>query len=328
MVEIGILGAARIAFRAVIAPALRRGDVAVTAVASSRSGAAAEFSSKYGLRSSYDSYEELLADPRIDIVYNALPPAAHAKLSIAALRAGKHVLCEKPFAFDASEALAMVAEAERHDRVLFEAFHDRYHPLRKHVLERVRSLGEILSARAVFQADIPFDPSSIRHDPALGGGAMMDLGCYPVHWLRTLFGSEPKVVAAEAETNPMGADMRMRASLEFRDGIAAEMIADMSGGPMHAHLHIETRGGTIDILNPVLPHLGHSVSECVGGIERTYTIAGGATFDYQLDAMLNAVLQKGEALTGGQDAVANMATIDGIYLAAGFGRNHRDSTQP
>jgi predicted dehydrogenase len=322
MLKVGILGAAGIAPRSIIAPARRRHDVAVAAVASARPGAAEAYAAIHGIPRVFSSYAALIADQAIDIVYNALPPVAHAAWSIAALEAGKHVLCEKPVAMTAAEARRMIDVARRHDRILMEGFHDRYHPLTLRLLNLRDSgrLGTLRFVRAEFQVDLPFDPRSIRHDPAQGGGAMMDLGCYPLHWLRTLFASEPRIVSAEGAAGPLGVDERMAATLAF-GAASAELAADMTQGPMRAHLHVECEQGTLDILNPVLPHLGHSVTENLGGVQRQYTVAGQTSFDHQLQALVDAVTLGTPPLTGGTDAVANMVAIEAICRAAGFDRH-------
>ena len=241
---IGILGAAGIAPAAVLRPALRRDDVVVAAVASRRD--ARGYADRFGIERAYDSYEKLLADPGVDLVYNALPPSLHAVWSIAALAAGKHVLCEKPFTMNAAEAERVVEAAERSGRRAIEAFHDHYHPLsgwvRRFLAEH--GLGTVRRIEAVFTGATPFDPASIRHDPALGGGALMDLGCYPIHWLRAALGAEPEVRRAKARLNPLGADLEIEADLEFPGGVAARVFASMAEGvALASTLHVEGERG-------------------------------------------------------------------------------------
>lgn len=321
--RIGILGAAGIAPAAIIRPVRRRsGDVVIAAVASRRLEAAEEYAATHGIERFYGSYAELVADPDIDLVYNALPPSEHAEWSIAALEAGKDVLCEKPIGMNAEQAAAMVEASTRTGRRLIEAFHDRYHPLSARVGEYLTSgaIGEIQHLEARFTAEIPFDPASIRHEPSVGGGALMDLGCYPVHWVRTFTGEEPRVVSASAEKNALGADQSIEAQLEFPSGITATIITGMDG-PMESTLTITGSKGTATIDALVFPSSGHSVTEVVDGVDRQYTVAGLTTYDHQLDAVLNA-LATGEAVpTEGADIVANMALIDAIYEAAGFDRS-------
>lgn len=322
MHRIGILGAAGIAPQAVIEPARRRDDVVVHAVASRRPGVAAEYARKHRLAIGYDGYAALLADPDIDIVYNALPPSEHARWSIAALEAGKHVLCEKPFAMNAGEAEAMVGAARAAGRHLLEAFHDRHHPAFRHLmaLDQAGALGRIKTVKAEFAASIPFDPKSIRHDPAAGGGALMDLGCYPVHWVRVLLGEEPDlVVAASGTRNPLGVDESITATLRFPSGILADVSCGMAKGtPFRALLTVQCERGSVEIENPVLPHRGHSIRERLGGGFRHHTVAGGTSYDFQLQALLDVLSGRAEPLTGGADAIGNMAVIDAIYEKAGF----------
>lgn len=324
MYRIGILGASGIAPLAIIEPARRRDDAVVQAVASQRPGAAAEYARKHRIANAHDGYEALLADPAIDIVYNALPPSEHAKWSIAAVQAGKHVLCEKPFAMNAAEAAQMTEAALASGKLLMEAFHDRYHPVFLHLmgLKQSGALGKIKTVKAEFAVAIPFDPKSIRHDPAAGGGALMDLGCYPVHWVRSFLEEEPDlVVAASGTRNPLGVDESITATLRFPSGILADVSCGMATGtPFKALLTVQCEHGSVEIDNPVLPHRGHSIRERLQGGFLHHTTGGGTTYDYQLQAVIDAVTGHRAPLTGGADAVGNMAVIDAIYAKAGFAR--------
>lgn len=323
MLKIGILGAAGIAPHAMIEPVRRRNDVVVQAVASRRPGAAAEYAKRHRIANAYEGYPGLLADAEIDIVYNALPPSEHAKWSIAALEAGKHVLCEKPFAMNAREAAQMVSAAQRSGRILMEGFHYRHHPAFLHLmaLKQVGRLGRIKTVKAEFSVAIPFDPKSIRHDPATGGGALMDQGCYPVHWVRSLLGEPDLVVAASGTRNPLGVDESIVATLRFPSGILADVSCGMAKGtPFNALLAVQCEHGLVEIENPLLPHRGHSIRERLNGSFLHYTVAGGTTYDYQLQVLLDVIEGRAQPLTGGADAVANMAVIDAIYVKAGFAR--------
>ncbi|MFE4468653.1 Gfo/Idh/MocA family protein [Leifsonia sp. NPDC056824] len=315
--RIGVLGAAGIAPRALLSPARRRDDVEVAAVASRHD--ASEFASRHGIPTAYGRYDDLLADETIDLVYVALPPSEHARWTIAALEAGRDVLCEKPMTMDASEAREVLAAAERTGRRAFEAFHDHYHPLQAWVREFVRSgaLGSPVSATATFNGANPFDPRSIRHAPQLGGGALMDLGCYPVHWLRDLFG-EPEVVAARATLNPLGADLTIDASLSFADGVSGRVLASMYPHvALESSLELRGTDGRLRVDNLVFPVQGHTIAVERDGVTRLSTVAGLDTYDHQLAAVVEA-LRTGERLpTEGADYVGNMAVIDAVYAAAG-----------
>jgi predicted dehydrogenase len=323
VLSIGILGAAGIAPKAIIAPARRRADVTVAAIASRDGDKAARYAAEHQIPRSYAGYLALLEDPSVDLVYNALPPSAHAEFSIAAMEAGKDVLCEKPVAMNATEAAEMVATAQRTGRRLIEAFHDSYHPLMRTLLEIVASgrLGRMRAMDAAFSTANPFFPGSIRHVPELGGGALMDLGCYPVHWLRSLAGEEPSVVAAVAQLGPLGADESLTAELRFPAGTRGRLECRMTPGlALTQDLRVEADRGTLEVSGMVFPHLGHSLREVTGGVARTFTVAGQETYDHQLAAVITA-LGDGQPLpTEGEDPVANMAAIDAIYARAGVNR--------
>ncbi len=215
----------------------------------------------------------------------------------------------------------MVATAERTGRRLIEAFHDRYHPLSAKIDEIVASgrLGKILSVHGEFLVSNPFDPASLRHDPELGGGALMDLGCYPLHWLRTLFG-EPTVLAAIGSPNPLGVDMSIVAELEFAGGIRGTVAARMDHDGMTNSLTVTGEHGSLHVDDPVFPSRGHSIREVVDGVERNSTVAGWETYDHQLAAVVEAIESGKPALTEGADIVGNMIAIDSIYAASAFPR--------
>jgi predicted dehydrogenase len=321
MLRIGIFGAARIGPPAVIEPAQRRNDVEITAVASRRAGVAASYAKVHGIERAFDSYEALIADPEIDLVYNALPPVDHARLSILALEGGKHVLCEKPFAMNAREAEVMADTARRTGKRLFEAFHYRLHPVFQHLmdLKEMGALGAIHALEANFSTEIPFSEREIRHLPDQGGGALMDLGCYCVNGLRSFMQAEPTVTSASGTRTRLGVDESITASLNF-SGVPAKLITNMAEDtPFVARFSVECENGRVEIDNFVLPHHGHSVREWLGGRYREHTLAGGTTYDFQLDSVID-VLETGEPhVNDGVNSIANMAVIDAIYEKAGFG---------
>ncbi|KSV71998.1 hypothetical protein N182_30015 [Sinorhizobium sp. GL2] len=324
MMRFGILGAARVAPMALLEPASRRSDVEIVAIAAKRPGAAKEFASAWNIATAYDSYDDLVNDLAVDVVYNALPPHLHAEFSIKALEAGKHVLCEKPFAMNLREAQRMQEAAILNGRRIVEAFHDRYHPVFAYLRKVTQEgrCGKIQSLSATFNHSIPEDPREFRRVAAMGGGALMDLGCYPVHWCRSLLGEEPEITRAEALLSSDGYDEEIRATLRFRSGVEATIEALMTPGwTYYARFTIVGDRGTIVAENSLLPHRGHSIIENIDGVFRQHTIAGNTTFDHQLDAFLNA-LASGEILpTEGPDPIGNMGTIDAIYAQAGVKKN-------
>lgn len=324
MLRIGLLGAARVTSMAMIEPAARRSDVDIVAIAAARPGHAEAFARANDIPRFHEHYEDLIADPEIDLIYNALPPHNHASFSIQALQAGKHVLCEKPFALTAAQARAMVAASKSHGRRLIEAFHDRYHPVFGYLVDLVGSqrLGAIQALRAVFNHTIPRDHQEFRHRREFGGGALMDLGCYPIHWCRSLLDEEPMIEAAQCAMTKDGVDEDTMAWLKFPCGVTAEIEARMTPSwNMHARFEVSAERGKVIMINSLLPHRGHSIHETVDGNFREFTIAGNTTFDHQLAAVVSAIDNGTPLPTDSERQIGNMTAIDGIYRAAGVDRS-------
>lgn len=320
LVRVGLLGASQIAPLALIAPAARRDDVEVVSVAARDPERAASFAAEHGIARVAATYDELILDPEIDLIYNGLPPVSHAPLSVSAMKAGRHVLCEKPFAMNAGEARGMVEIAQRTGRLCVEGFHYFYHPLFSRVIEIVRSgeLGPLIAMSGAFDVEIPDVAGNIRHDLALGGGALMDLGCYPLHMLRHIAGSEPQIISAAAKIGRPGIDLSMEAELQF-SGIPARISCDMRAGvAIRAEFEVIGQKGRLHVNNPIHPYLGHQLTLLVNGEETTEQVDGQSTFDHQLDAVIGAISGGAGVPTGGADAVANMDAIDAIYTAAGL----------
>lgn len=325
MLRFGILGAARIAPLALIQPATLLHGVSVAAVAASSLEKAQAFADDHNIDTVAESYAALVESPHLDAVYNALPPNLHEQWSVAALESGKHVLCEKPFAMNALQAERMVTAADASKRLLVEAFHYRYHPYFQRVLELLVGgvIGDVLHITAQFDVRIPYSPSEFRHAPSLGGGALMDLGCYPVHWVRAIMGSEPRVVQAQCERSDAGVDVVTRASLAFTAGATAEVLTSMSEDATqrhYAHVVIQGEKGRLTLENPIAPHNGNKIITEVDGATRSETVAGESTYYYQLQHFVAVVEGSEVPLTGGDDAINNMQLIDSIYAAARFER--------
>ncbi len=319
MLNIGILGAANVAKYALIEPAHKRDDVKLFAVASRDMDKASAYAGEQGIADAMDDYDALIARDDIDLIYNALPPSRHADLSIAALKSGKHVLCEKPFAMNGDEAEAMVAAAREAGRHLIEAFHYRHHPAFERVLEILASgkMGAVQHIEGVFNVAISPDPGELRYDPELGGGALMDLGCYPLHATRTVAGQEPNIIAAEKERGPTGVDVHTKADMAFRSGITATISCDMRPGTdWKTYIEIFCQNGSVYLHNMVAPQKGHHVRTIIGGDTTDETKEEDkTTYDYQLQHVVDVLSGKAEALTGGADAIGNMRAIDAIYAA-------------
>ena len=221
-VKWGVLGVANIGVKKVI-PAMQRGhDTEVIGIASRDPERARRAAEQLGIRKAYGAYEDLLADPEVEAIYNPLPNHLHVPWSIKAAEAGKHVLCEKPISLTVEEAASLLKTRDRTGMKIEEAFMVRTHPQWVKTLELVRSgrIGKLRSVMGYFSY-FNRDPKNIRNIPEYGGGALMDIGCYLVYTARLLFGEEPARVSALIETDPQtGTDVMTSGILDFPSGQA------------------------------------------------------------------------------------------------------------
>jgi predicted dehydrogenase len=319
-VRIGILGAARIAPAGVLKPARTNPEAAVVAVAARDPERARRFAAKHAVPNVHATYDELLHDAQIDAIYNPLPNGLHARWTIAALEAGKHVLCEKPFTSNAAEAESVAAAAEQTDRVVMEAFHYRYHPLAQRMLDIVESgeLGVVQHIDTALCFPLPMF-SDIRYQYDLAGGATMDVGAYTVHMARLLGREEPKVADAKPKLKSRDIDRAMTADLQFPSGHTARVTHSMwSSNVLRAHARVTGDRGEMRVLNPTSPQLWHRLHVRTETGARTERFSRRPTYEYQLDAFCGAVLRGEPTLTPPSDSIANMRVIDEIYDAAGM----------
>jgi predicted dehydrogenase len=323
MIRIGILGAARIAPRGIVTPANETLGAEVVAIAARNLDRAQGFAAQHSIPLAFGSYAELIARDDIDLVYCALPPSAHLEWCTAALASGKHVLIEKPFANNAQDAAQIVAAARAAGRHAFEGFHYRHHPLFERALGLLSGgvIGRIKHIEAAFNAELPDTPGELRYIESLGGGALMDLGCYCMHWIRTVAGEEPTVVSASARCGIPGVDLDVEASLAFTSGPTASLQCSMrpTDGALYRRLRVIGESGVLEIENPVSPHAGATLSIEAPNAPMPQIVSGGeTTFHFQLRHILEVIEGRAAPLTGGDDAVGNMRAIDAIYRAAGL----------
>ncbi len=241
--RVGILGTARIA-ASFVAGAKLSSRVEVTAVASRGPTRAESFARTHSIERAL-SYEQLLASRDVDAVYIPLPNSLHAPWSIAAARAGKHVLCEKPLALSEAEAIEMFAAADAAGVVLLEGFPYLFQPEMLEI-ERLIAAGAIGEVRSVFAA-FGFtltNPNDIRREAALGGGALLDVGCYPVSFVRQIVGTRPTRVTAVARSEGE-VDQTLAATLEFANGVIAQVSCSFATG-LHRSAVIAGSAGVIE----------------------------------------------------------------------------------
>jgi predicted dehydrogenase len=318
-IRIGVLGAAKIVLMALAYPARNVPEVQVTAIAARDPKRAERFARWFRIPHVHQSYDELLNDPQIDAIYNPLPNGLHAEWTIKALHAGKHVLCEKPFASNAKEAMEMAKVAKETGQVLSEAFAYRNHPLTARMKQITENdLGRIRHIEARFRFILP-DFSNVRYQYDLAGGALMDAGCYPVSMVRYLMGSEPKVTKAKARLFKPEVDSGMEANLEFPDGSTGRILCDMlSPRLFDSFLHVKGDAGEMKVLSPFQPHWFHLMTVRTSKGARWEHVKGGNSYVLQLRNFAKAIRGEISLNTNPDDAVNNMRVIDAIYEMAGL----------
>jgi predicted dehydrogenase len=317
----GILGPGRIAPR--IVRALRdnpRGELA--AVAGRDPDRAAAFAAAHGGVAVRPSFEALLADPAIDVVYIALPNSLHAEWTVAALDAGKHVLCEKPLALTVEEVDAIIAASERSGRIAVEAFMYLHHPQTLKVLELVRSgaLGtvQVVSAAFSFFLTHPNDP---RIDPELGGGSLWDVGCYPVSISRRIAGEEPSAVAAYARFDERGVDRTLVGQLRFPGGLLAHFESGFSA-PDRERVEVVGSEGTLVVHTPFLPEPDGpppAISLLRDGREERIDVPSIDDYRAEVDDLQAAILDGSPPrvdLTFSRGGIATLVALDRAARAA------------
>lgn len=318
--RIGVLGAARIVPMALIKPAKRNADVVVAAVAARDASRARAFAAKHDIARVHTSYETLIADDDLDAVYIPLPNSLHGRWTRAALATGKHVLCEKPFTANASEACEVAELAAESGRVVMEAFHYRNHPLALRIEQIIASgeLGKLEWVEATLCYPLPMF-SDIRYEYSLAGGATMDAGCYTVDMARTFGGGTPEVVSAQANLHNPQIDRAMTAELLFPGGHTGRIRCSMwSANLLQMSARVVGDQGELWVLNPVMPQFFHRLAVSSANGKRVEHFSRRASYAYQLDAFAAAVLYGQAVRTAPQDAVENMTVIDAIYRAAGL----------
>jgi predicted dehydrogenase len=319
----GVLGVANIATRQVI-PAMQQGDWSeITAIASRNIEKARRAAQALRIAKAYGSYEELLADDEIDAIYNPLPNHLHVPWTIKAAEAGKHVLCEKPISLNAGEAQKLIAIRDRTGVKIQEAFMVRTHPQWLGVRELIES-GRIGAPRSVtgYFSYFNRDPENIRNKPELGGGALMDIGCYPINMSRYIFAAEPRRVLALIERDPeMGIDRLTTAILDFVSGQSVFTCSTQLAP--YQRMHLFGTKGRIEIEIPFNAPSSRPTRISIddgsdlfgGGIEmrefptcNQYTIQG--------DLFSRSIRANTEQPIPLEDAVKNMAVIDAVFRSA------------
>jgi len=318
----GILGTSGFALTKIL-PALRGcAYVELAAIASRELARARAVAAEFGIPRAYGSYDELLADPAVDLVYNPLPNHLHVPWSIKALEAGKHVLCEKPIGLTAAEARSLLEAARRHPRQkIMEAFMYRLHPQWRRAVAIVREggVGEPLVVHSLFSY-FNDDPSNVRNQAGIGGGALLDIGCYTISLARLVFDAEPRRVLGLIDSDPRFATDRIVSGLLDFGRRSASFTCSTQLQPFQ-RVDILGTEGRIEIEIPfnappdrrcrIWHQRGDQIDEISFDVCDQYTI--------ECDELSRAVLDDTAVPTPLEDAIANMRTIDAVLASARSG---------
>ncbi len=318
----GILGTAKIAVNKVI-PALQKSSLGtVVAIASRDAFKARAVATQLGIARVHETYEALLADPGIDAIYIPLPNHLHVPWSLKALAAGKHVLCEKPIALDAREAAELATAARKYPRQkIMEAFMYRFHPQWRRAQQIVAEggIGELRVVHSHFSY-WNVDPNNIRNMGAIGGGGMMDIGCYCVSFARWLYGSEPRRVLGMVEMDPaFGTDRLASGLLDFGRGTATFTCSTQLSP--YQRVNIFGTEGRIEIEIPcnAPPDRAARLWHQHGATVTAVTLETCDQYTLQADAFARAILDDTPVPTPLDDAVGNMRTIEAVLASARSG---------
>lgn len=315
-VKWGVLGCANFARRRTIPAMLESPSVELVGIASRSLEKAEAFRSEFNLLRAYGTYEEMLADPQIHAVYIPLPNSLHAEWMIKAAEAGKHSLCEKPFASDAAEARQVAEAAKRSGVFVMEAFMWRFHSQHLRARRAIENgeIGPLRLVRAAFSFLIPRKPN-VRLVPELAAGSVMDVGCYPISAARFYFGEEPSIAYARGSVDPeYGVDMRMAGMLDFPQGQA---LIDCSFNlPYRTDLDIVGESGMIAIPKPWLPDPEAALT--ING--RTEKLPAENQYVAEFEHLSHCILNETGPLYGPEDAIRQMKVIDAVHRSMESGR--------
>jgi xylose dehydrogenase (NAD/NADP) len=311
----GLLSTARINL-ALIPPLRESKRNHLLAVASRSQESAGAYAREWKIPRAHGSYEALLSDPEIDVIYNPLPNHLHAEWTIKAVEAGKHVLCEKPLALSMEEVDAIAAAAQKHGRVVAEAFMYRHHPqtLKARELVENGSLGTLKLLRGSFSFVLNRE-GDIRLDPAMGGGSIWDVGCYPISFIRTIVGSEPVEVFGWQVTGPTGIDDTFVGQLHFGEEVYGQFDSSFVI-PFHAYMEIVGSEATLIVPQPFKPGLNEKLFLVRAGKTETIKVKGQELYIGEVEDMADAITLGKTPRISLEDSRANVATIRALLESA------------
>jgi predicted dehydrogenase len=316
MLRWGLLGTAQIT--SVLLKSLR-GSARNTAqaIASRDYRRAQSFASEWEIPKVYGSYEALLGDSEIDVVYIPLPNGMHAEWAIKAAKAGKHVLCEKPLSVGVAEVDAMSQAASQAGVVLAEALMYRHHPQTLRVKEVLDSgaIGDVVVVSGSFTIDLSDDPGNIRLNPSLGGGSIWDVGSYPISYARFLVGAAPVEVYGRQVTSATGVDEVFVGQMHFSDGVFAQVDCGFCS-PYRTRLDVIGKKGAITIPHPFEPDLHAEISLELKDATQTISVEGQDLYIGEIEDMADAILLGNPTRVSLDESRDNIATIEAFLSSA------------
>jgi predicted dehydrogenase len=306
----GLLSTARIN-RKLIPPLRGSARNRLVAVASRDLARAQAYAAENAIGRVHGSYEALLADPEVHVIYNPLPNHLHAEWTIKALRAGKHVLCEKPLALSLAEVDAMAAAAAETGRVVQEAFMYRHHPqtLKARALITEGVLGDLQFLRGTFSFPLADRDSDVRWVQAYGGGSIWDVGSYPISYMRTMVGAEPIEVSGQMVRSHSNVDLAFTGLLRFPGDVLAQFDSAFRSPHLRTAIEIVGSQASLRIASPfVLEGDGELVLQR-GGAQEILVVPGGSLYAFQVENMAAAILDGAAPRISLADSRANTAAI-------------------
>jgi predicted dehydrogenase len=317
----GILSTANIGMAKVIPGIQKSPHSEVVAIASRDLGRARSAADQLGIAKAYGSYEELFADPEIDAIYNPLPNHLHVPMTVAAARAGKHVLCEKPIALTAVDATALRQVPP--GILVLEAFMVRFHPqwLRTREIVRSGELGDVRIINAVFTY-YNDDPANVRNQADIGGGGIMDIGCYPITAARFLFDAEPRRVVSLVERDPkFGTDRLASVIADFGSGRQLTFVCSTQSAP-HQRVQVLGTKAKLEVIIPFNAPADERTAITVdhggpldGSLSRREILPACDQYTEQAEAFALAVLGEQPLSWGIDDAIASMKVLDAVVAS-------------
>lgn len=316
----GLLSTARINW-ALIPPLQASKRNRLAAIASRNQVKAEKYAREWNIPRAHGSYEALLADPDIDVIYNPLPNSLHAEWTIRAVEAGKHVLCEKPMALNTAEADAITAVAQTHQKIVAEAFMYRHHPQTLKIKELVESgaIGDLRLVRGAFTFNLD-RKDDVRLDPNLGGGSIWDVGCYPVSYTRYVIGLEPEEVFAWQVVGSSGVDEVFTGQMRFPNGVLAQFDCSFRSN-YRAEMEFVGSLGTIRVPSPYKPGAREKILRHLGDKEQSMRVHGPELlYSGEVEDMADAVLRGKPQRITLADSRGNAVTLSALIRSAKTGK--------